>query len=101
MTPGRPAARPAGLYVHRPTPVRAMPWSGHTEDLPALCSFFGRVLEPVDMPGLGSCIPLATRCGTVYATPGDVLVQNERGELAPVPDHDFAVTYRLKEEQPA
>jgi hypothetical protein len=100
-TPGRPAARPAGLYVHRPITARAMAWTGDRADLPALCSFFGRVLEAVDMPGLGACVALATRCGTVYAAPGDVLVMNPRGDLAPVTDRDFAVSYRLKEEQPA
>lgn len=97
----RPPARPAGVYVHRPTRVRAHPWTGHREDLPALCSFFGRVLEAEDLPGLGACIPLATRNGTVYALPGDVVVMNERGELYPIADAEFARSYRLKEEQPA
>jgi len=99
MTPGRPAARPAGLYIHRPTKVRAMVWTG--DNLPELCSFFGRVLMLGVLPGVGPCIPLATRCGTVYAAPGDVLVMDEHGRLYPVPDDEFAVTHRLKEEQPA
>lgn len=98
---GRPAARPAGLYVHRPTRVRAMTWTGDRTDLPALCSFFGRVLEAVDMPGLGACIPITTEGGTVYALPGNVLTMSDTGELSPLPDHLFAVRYRLKEEQPA
>ncbi|MFF9265876.1 hypothetical protein [Streptomyces longwoodensis] len=97
----RPPARPAGLYEHRPTRYRAMTWTGDPADIPAVCSFFGRVLEAVDMPGLGACIPLATRCGTVYAAPTDVLVMNDKGEIHPVPDREFGLTYSLREEQPA
>jgi hypothetical protein len=99
VTPGRPAARPAGLYVHRPTKVQAMVWTG--DNLAEACTFFNRVLHPVHMPGLGPCVPLVSRCGTVYAAPGDVLVMDGKGRLYPVPDSEFAVTYRLKEEHPA
>lgn len=99
LPPGRPAGRAAGLYDANPTQVRAIQFTG--TNLPEVRSFFGRDLTAVDLPGVGPAIPIAAHIGTVYATPGDVLVQDEDGELAPYRADVFDRRYTLKEAQPA
>ncbi|MFC4328317.1 hypothetical protein ACFPC0_10815 [Streptomyces andamanensis] len=95
----RPPARPAGLYATRPALVRAIQFTG--TNLPEVSSFFGRDLDSVDLPGVGPSIPLATHIGTLYASPGDMLVEDEDGELSPHRYDQFDRRHTFQEAQPA